>query len=384
METWLIIISSLCIPAILKAVFNLLYPSRRPTHNLPPSPFTFPIIESLSWLPKTFADLEPILRDLHPKFGPMVGIGPHPAIFISDRFLIHQALVQNGAVLADRPPALIACRIINSNQRTIDTTVYGLTWRVLRRNLTAEILNHSRVKSYSHGRKLVLQILKEKLSVKAGEAVLVVNYLRYAMCCLLVLKCFGDKLDESQMKKIKVAQHCVLLNVEVFNLINFWPKVTQILFCKKWKYIFQIHKNQEDLLIPLIKARKKVKKENLSKEKEDKKIEDKEEHIGTVNFYIAEMGWDPKVWEDPMAFRPDRFLNSDGGEEVFDLTGRKEIKMIQFGAGRRICPAYGLAMLHLEYFVANLVLSFEWKAVDGDDIDLSEKQEFTMVMKNPL
>ncbi|WRX25794.1 Cytochrome P450 - like 10 [Theobroma cacao] len=279
METWLIIISSLCIPAILKAVFNLLYPSRRPTHNLPPSPFTFPIIESLSWLPKTFADLEPILRDLHPKFGPMVGIGPHPAIFISDRFLIHQALVQNGAVLADRPPALIACRIINSNQRTIDTTVYGLTWRVLRRNLTAEILNHSRVKSYSHGRKLVLQIFKEKLSVKAGEAVLVVNYLRYAMCCLLVLKCFGDKLDESQMKKIKVAQHCVLLNVEVFNLINFWPKVTQILFCKKWKYIFQIHKNQEDLLIPLIKARKKVKKENLSKEKEDKKIEDKEEHI---------------------------------------------------------------------------------------------------------
>ncbi|WRX22831.1 Cytochrome P450 - like 10 [Theobroma cacao] len=89
------------------------------------------------------------------------------------------------------------------------------------------------------------------------------------------------------------------------------------------------------------------------------------------------MGWDPKVCEDPMVFRPDRFLNSDGGKEVFDVTGSKEIKMIPFGAGRSICPAYGLAMLHLEYFVANL-------AVDGDDIDLSEKQEFTKVMKNPL
>ncbi|XVF06822.1 hypothetical protein REPUB_Repub06bG0083800 [Reevesia pubescens] len=99
---------------------------------------------------------------------------------------------------------------------------------------------------------------------------------------------------------------------------------------------------------------------------------------------IAEMGWDSKVWEDPMAFRPERFLNSEGGEEVLDTTGSKEIKMVPFGAGRRMCPAYGLAMLHLEYFVANLVLSFEWKAVDGDDIDLSEKHEFTMVMKNPL
>ena len=58
--------------------------------------------------------------------------------------------------------------------------------------------------------------------------------------------------------------------------------------------------------------------------------------------------------------------------------------MIPFGAGRRICPGYDLAILHLEYFVANLVLNFKWRAVDGGEVDLSEKQEFTVVMKNPL
>jgi cytochrome P450 len=103
----------------------------------------------------------------------------------------------------------------------------------------------------------------------------------------------------------------------------------------------------------------------------------------SLNFMVANMGWDPKVWEDPMAFKPERFL-SGGGWEVFDITGNREIKMMPFGAGRRICPASGLAMLHLEYFVANLVWNFEWKAVDGDEVDLSEKQEFTMVMKYPL
>ncbi|KAF2306755.1 hypothetical protein GH714_021161 [Hevea brasiliensis] len=96
---------------------------------------------------------------------------------------------------------------------------------------------------------------------------------------------------------------------------------------------------------------------------------------------VADIGWDPKVWEDPMAFRPERFMDS---EEMFDITGSREIKMMPFGVGRRMCPGYALALLHLEYFVANLVWNFEWKAVDGDDIDLSEKQEFTMVMKNPL
>ena len=104
---------------------------------------------------------------------------------------------------------------------------------------------------------------------------------------------------------------------------------------------------------------------------------------GTVNFMVAEMGWDPKVWEDPMAFKPERFL-SGGSVEALDVSGSKEIKVMPFGAGRRICPAYNLAMLHLEYFVANLVWNFEWKASIGGDVDLSEKQEFTVVMKHAL
>lgn len=109
----------------------------------------------------------------------------------------------------------------------------------------------------------------------------------------------------------------------------------------------------------------------------------------TVNFMVAEMGWDPKVWESPMEFRPERFLQEkmagDSGEgQLFDVTGSKEIKMMPFGAGRRVCPGSNLALLHLEYFVANLIWHFEWRAVDGDDVDLSEKQEFTVVMKNPL
>ncbi|CAA6669806.1 unnamed protein product [Spirodela intermedia] len=92
----------------------------------------------------------------------------------------------------------------------------------------------------------------------------------------------------------------------------------------------------------------------------------------TVNVMVTEMNWNSKVWSDPMEFRPERFLPAE-----------KEIKMLTFGAGRRACPGLGLAMLHLEYFVANMVREFEWTAANRE-VDMSEQMEFTYVMKTPL
>ena len=75
----------------------------------------------------------------------------------------------------------------------------------------------------------------------------------------------------------------------------------------------------------------------------------------------------------------------EGGEgEGTDLTGKGEVKMIPFGIGRRICPGLGLGLLHLEYFIANLINKFEWKAVNSEEIEFSEKMKFTVVMKNSL
>ncbi|MFS8028060.1 putative cytochrome P450 [Helianthus anomalus] len=93
------------------------------------------------------------------------------------------------------------------------------------------------------------------------------------------------------------------------------------------------------------------------------------------------MSWDPNVWDEPMEFKPERFLVND---DVFDITGSKEIKMMPFGAGRRICPGSSLAFLHLEYFVANLIWYFHWTVLEGYSVDLSKNDDQAVVMKNPL
>lgn len=101
---------------------------------------------------------------------------------------------------------------------------------------------------------------------------------------------------------------------------------------------------------------------------------------------VAEIAWNPEVWEDPLEFKPERFLTGDG-VEAFDVTRSKEIKMMPFDAGRRVCPGNGLGIFHLEYFVANLIWKFKWTAVDGDDVDLSEKKVSALLpvlMQNPL
>ncbi|XP_022683136.1 cytochrome P450 89A2 [Setaria italica] len=103
----------------------------------------------------------------------------------------------------------------------------------------------------------------------------------------------------------------------------------------------------------------------------------------SVNFTVAGMGLDEAVWPDARRFRPERFLPGGEGADV-DLTGGKEIKMMPFGAGRRICPGMALALLHLEFVVANLVAEFEWREVAGEPVEFAEKQELSVVMRRPL
>lgn len=103
-----------------------------------------------------------------------------------------------------------------------------------------------------------------------------------------------------------------------------------------------------------------------------------------VNFLVAEFGRDEAVWAAAREFRPERFLDGGDGCGV-DITGSREIRMMPFGAGRRMCPGYTLALLHLEFFVGSLVRELEWlPAAEGEAVDMTEMLDFTTLMKHPL
>ncbi|XP_054793922.1 cytochrome P450 89A2-like [Prosopis cineraria] len=507
MEVWFIVLVSLCLCITIRSFCNILSFSR--STPLPPGPPRIPIITNLLFLRRSILEIESVLRDLRSKYGPIftLPVASRPLIYVADQSIAHQALVQNGAVFSDRPEAVFASKVFSCDQHDINSAFYGPTWRALRRNLTSEMLHPTRIKSFSGSRKWVVDILINRLKSdsESGNPIKLIDHLQYAMFCLLAFMCFGQKLDEKQMKEIEDVQRRVVMSFNRFRVLDFWPRITRILFHKLWQEMFQTKKERESLFIPLIRARKKAIEERLNRANEDNHSSDKlampyvdsllelewplekrrleeseivsicseflsagidttattmhwimanlvkypyiqerlveeirdvigdreEKQVreddlnklsylkavileglrrhppthfviphavtedvvlngflipksGTINFLVAEMGRDPKVWENPMEFKPERFLNGKNNYEAFDITGSKEIKMMPFGAGRRICPAYNLATFHLEYFVANLVWNVEWKVSDDGDVDLSEKQEFTVVMKNPL
>ncbi|KAI3932998.1 hypothetical protein MKW98_029231 [Papaver atlanticum] len=468
---WLIIVITLSFCAILKGVFNLL---KTPT-KLPPGPISIPIITNFQWLKKSFADFEPTVRNLKTKYGPIItlSIDHRKSVFITTSSLAHKALIQNGAVFATRPPEAATSKRFSSNKHNISASD-GPLWRLLRRNLSLQILHPSKIKSFSPARKWVLELIKESIKTesKSGKnPVLVADHFQFGMFCLLVYMCFGEKLENKKIREVESVQKSLVLGFRRFFFLNFYPRLTKIVFKKKWEEMNKLRTDQEKVLIPLIRSRKEEQMQKKSCENHEKVLggrklteneivtlcsefftagavkyqdiqsklydeirkisgegdEIKEEDLKklpylravileglrrhppghfvlphavtqdvgldiyvipketTVNVLVAEIGWDSKVWEDPMVFRPERFLNEDESvnEELSDVTGNKEIKMIPFGAGRRMCPG-GLAMLHLQYFVANFIKEFKWTAKVGDDIDLSEKQEFTVVMKTPL
>ncbi|XP_077220573.1 cytochrome P450 77A1-like [Tasmannia lanceolata] len=102
----------------------------------------------------------------------------------------------------------------------------------------------------------------------------------------------------------------------------------------------------------------------------------------SVEFYTAGLTEDPTMWKDPGEFRPERFLEGDGVD--VDITGTRALKMMPFGAGRRICPAMTLGTLHVHLMLARMVQAFKWVAVQGAPPDPTETFAFTVVMKNPL
>lgn len=81
------------------------------------------------------------------------------------------------------------------------------------------------------------------------------------------------------------------------------------------------------------------------------------------------VGRNPESWDDPNAFKPERFLGSN-----IDYKGM-DFELIPFGAGRRGCPAITFAIAVIELALAQLLHSFDWElppGVTAKDLDLTD------------
>jgi len=84
---------------------------------------------------------------------------------------------------------------------------------------------------------------------------------------------------------------------------------------------------------------------------------------------LWEIGRNPKSWgEDAESFKPERFM-----EAGFLDAKVQNFEYIPFGAGRRGCPGQQLAILLVESALAQLLHCFNWRLLNEQNLDMSEK-----------
>ncbi|KAK7246990.1 hypothetical protein RIF29_41864 [Crotalaria pallida] len=85
---------------------------------------------------------------------------------------------------------------------------------------------------------------------------------------------------------------------------------------------------------------------------------------------------DPSFWDDPWAFKPERFLKED-----VSIMG-SDLRLAPFGAGRRVCPGRALGLTTVHLWLALLLHHFKW--FPAQRVNLSESLRLSLEMKSPL
>ncbi|XP_030942053.1 probable (S)-N-methylcoclaurine 3'-hydroxylase isozyme 2 [Quercus lobata] len=93
------------------------------------------------------------------------------------------------------------------------------------------------------------------------------------------------------------------------------------------------------------------------------------------------IGRDPMIWNDPLSFKPERFLDS-----CLDIKGNN-FDYMPFGAGRKICPGQPLAIKQVRFILALLLHSFDWFLpgnMNSTELDMNDHFSLTLRKKQPL
>ncbi|KAJ6972582.1 cytochrome P450 78A3 [Populus alba] len=92
---------------------------------------------------------------------------------------------------------------------------------------------------------------------------------------------------------------------------------------------------------------------------------------------------DPEFWEDPLEFKPERFVVTKEDALEFSVLG-SDLRLAPFGSGRRTCPGKTLGITTVTFWVASLLHEYEWVPGDENNVDLSEVLRLSCEMANPL
>ncbi|XP_048560205.1 cytochrome P450 89A2-like [Triticum urartu] len=178
---------------------------------------------------------------------------------VGDPAVAHRALIGNADEFLNRPaasfPTSLATWRHGERNDNIATVSYGPQWRVLRCNLTAEIL--SRLGSLAPLHEEAAQALVADLSARCGGGgdVAVREPITKAVFTLATRLCFGDIVDDSQRHAIgRVIRDSIVTAGKLSPGFD-GSMLSKLANWRGFRRIYAVLKRQTKLYLPLIAAR---------------------------------------------------------------------------------------------------------------------------------
>ncbi|KAG6626454.1 cytochrome P450 81C13-like [Carya illinoinensis] len=469
-------------------IIKLLY-HRNP--NLPPSPFSLPIIGHFHLLKQpVFKSLE----TLSLKYGPVLFLkfGSRPVLVVSSPSAVEECLSKNDIIFANRPRTM-AGDILTYNSIVLAWTPYGHLWRNLRRIVNLQIFSKKSLQNVFNIREEeVYSLLRMVFKVSKGDPKKVeFRYFSSLLMFNVIMRmvtgkpCVGEEaastdLGKQQLKDMKSIIFAFLsMNIcDHFPILRWvgYKGLEKSMVGLQWKRdrfltnlieeikqmntshsenekrtliesLLSLHESESEfysdvfvksiilvmftagtdttattmewamsLLLNHPEVLQKVKAEIVNQVGHGRLLKDSDldklpylrsvvnetlrlypptplllPHCSaedcTVGGYTVPKGttllvnaWavhrDPKQWEEPNSFKPERFEGFSGEREGF--------RFFPFGIGRRACPGAGLGQRVILLALGALIQCFDWERLDKEMVDMNLASGYLVSKAKPL
>ncbi|MED6211861.1 hypothetical protein PIB30_077643 [Stylosanthes scabra] len=247
--------------------------TKKTTPNLPPGPWTLPIIGSIHHF---FGKSPPHhrLRDLAHKYGPLMHLklGEASIMVVSSPEVAKEVFKTYDTIFAERPKQLIGADILCYGSTDIAMARYGGYWKQLRRISSVELLGPKRVRSFKSIREEEVMNLIVWISANNGSCVNLSKKVASMTSAITARATFGEKCKDEE-EFILLLKNLGKIAERLFVVFSLFPSHTWLHLISRTQYEAEKLHKEFDMIVENIIGEKLKKKRNSGGD-ESNKVED--------------------------------------------------------------------------------------------------------------